>query len=65
MGGVSASRLGDTEGAILGGVGHSERVALRVAADQVTPKVVAVLLAKVREERVTSAAGKQISTTKC
>ena len=32
-------------------------------ADQVTPKVVAVLLAKVREERVTSAAEKQISTT--
>ena len=30
MGGVTVSRLGDTDGAILGGVGHSEGVALGV-----------------------------------
>ena len=31
MGGVIVSRLGDIDGAILGGVEHSERVALGVA----------------------------------
>ena len=31
VGHVSVSRLGDIDGAILGGVGHSERVALGVA----------------------------------
>ena len=31
MGCVIVSRLGDTDGAILGGVGHSEGVALGVA----------------------------------
>ena len=31
MRGVSVGRLGDIDGAILGGVGHSERVALGVA----------------------------------
>ena len=31
MGGVTVSRLGDIDGAILGGVGHSEEVALGVA----------------------------------
>ena len=30
VGGVAVSRLGDTDGAILGGVGHSEGVALGV-----------------------------------
>ena len=31
VGGVTVSRLGDSDGAILGGVGHSEGVALGVA----------------------------------
>ena len=31
VGGVTVSRLGDIDGAILGGVGHSEGVALGVA----------------------------------
>ena len=31
MGGVTVSRLGDSEGAILGGVGHNEGVTLGVA----------------------------------
>ena len=31
MRGVTVSRLGDIDGAILGGVGHSEGVALGVA----------------------------------
>ena len=31
VGAVTVSRLGDSDGAILGGVGHSERVALGVA----------------------------------
>ena len=31
VGGVTVGRLGDTDGAILGGVGHSEGVALGVA----------------------------------
>ena len=31
MGGVTVGRLGDIYGAILGGVGHSEGVALGVA----------------------------------
>ena len=31
MGGVTVSRLGDTDRGILGGVGHSEGVALGVA----------------------------------
>ena len=31
MGGVTVGRLGDIHGAILGGVGHSEGVALGVA----------------------------------
>ena len=31
MGGVTVGRLGDSDGAILGGVGHSEAVALGVA----------------------------------
>ena len=31
VGGVTVSRLSDTDGAILGGVGHSEGVALGVA----------------------------------
>ena len=52
MGGVTVGRLGDSYGAILGGVGHSEGVALGVATDQVTLKVVAVLLDKVREKRI-------------
>ena len=31
MGGVAVGRLGDSDGAILSGVGHSEGVALGVA----------------------------------
>ena len=31
VGGVTVSRLGDSDGTILGGVGHSEGVALGVA----------------------------------
>ena len=31
VGGVTVSRLGDIDGAILGGVGHSEGVALGIA----------------------------------
>ena len=31
MGGVTGGRLGDIDGAMLGGVGHSEGVALVVA----------------------------------
>ena len=31
MGGVTVGRFGDSDGAILGGVGHSERVAFGVA----------------------------------
>ena len=31
MGGVTVGRLGDSDGSILGGVGHSEGVALGVA----------------------------------
>ena len=52
VGGVTVGRLGDIDGAILGGVGHSKGVALGVAGYQVTLKVVAVLLDKVREKRV-------------